>query len=66
MAYDPVPKCPRCGGTDVKLVSQKHRWSENARKSSPVSTLSIYGCPCGTGFTHQVKHELPPAPAKTA
>lgn len=65
MAYDPVPKCPRCSGTSVKLVSQKHRWTDKSRKD-PVSTLSVYGCTCGTGFTHQVKHELPLPPAKTA
>lgn len=65
MAYDPVPKCPRCRGTTLKLVSEKHRWNEQSR-TKPVSTLSIYGCTCGTGFTHIVKHELAAVPAKTA
>jgi hypothetical protein len=65
MAYDPVPKCPRCCGTAVKLVRQTHRWSDKSRRD-PVSTLSVYDCTCGTGFTHQVKHDEEILPAKTA
>jgi hypothetical protein len=65
MSSNSIPKCPRCSGTTVKLVSQKHRWSEKSR-NQPVSTLSVYGCTCGTGFTHHVKHELVELPAKTA
>lgn len=65
MAYDPVPRCPRCSNTTLKLVSQRHRFTEQSRKQ-PVSTLSIYDCTCGTGFTHQVKHDLSAVPAKTA
>ena len=64
MAYDPVPKCPRCSGTVVKLVSQTHRYTEQHRRR-PVTTLSVYDCACGTGFTHQVKHDLPEDPGKT-
>lgn len=57
MAYDPVPRCPKCQETNVKLVSEKHRWDERSRKM-PITTLSVYNCTCGTGFTHVVKHEL--------
>ena len=65
MAYDPVPRCPRCSGRTVKLVRETHRYSEQSR-SRPVSTISVYDCNCGTGFTHQVKHDLPEVPIKTA
>jgi hypothetical protein len=49
----------------VKLVSEKHRWGERTQ-NTPITTLSIYGCTCGTGFTHLVKHELAKSPDKTA
>ncbi len=63
MANDAVPKCPRCQSTSVKLVSEKHRFSQQPR-SRPITTLSVYGCTCGTGFTHMVRHELAKIPEK--
>lgn len=65
MAYDPVPRCPRCSSTKLTLVAQQHRYRDPSRKQ-PVSTFSIYDCACGTGFTHQLKHDVPETPAKTA
>ena len=65
MAYDPIPKCPKCRETNVKLVSQKHRWGERTR-NTPLTTLSIYLCTCGTGFTHLLKHEFAATAEKSA
>ena len=65
MAYDPVPKCIKCNRTDLKLVSERHRYAESESSRKPISTLSIYQCPCGTGFTHMVLHEAPKSPVAT-
>lgn len=56
MTTHKAPQCPRCQGTELKLVSEKHR--RDSPRSRPLTTLSIYRCTCGTGFTHMVKHEL--------
>jgi hypothetical protein len=58
-----APKCPRCSGIELKLVSEKHRRGNDPR-SQPVTTLSVYRCSCGTGFTHMVKHEPVPLATK--
>jgi hypothetical protein len=58
MAKQPGPKCPKCGSHDGKLLSTKDAYLNDPPEEGeqPISTATVYLCPCGETFTHVAKH----------
>jgi hypothetical protein len=59
MTEHPLPKCPRCGGTQLTLLSKKDYPKEPGRR-----TLYVYKCVCGLSFTSNDQPPVPEPPQK--
>ncbi|HEX4147123.1 MAG TPA: hypothetical protein VHY91_26740 [Pirellulales bacterium] len=53
-----LPKCPRCGRTDVSLCGQSLQYGPEQRPGQPLRERELltlaYQCQCGLAFTQTV------------
>ena len=56
---DNLPRCPRCGSTNLTLCGQSVQYAPEERPGQPLHERELltlaYQCECGMAFTQTVK-----------